>query len=357
MLVPLSRPEVGGPRRANILLKSMEKSVNSQKQILNSVFLLLAGTCCFWTLCVYLSNYFGKPPPASVAAEAPAERGNMSKGIEPPPLPEALKPLEKATLDHPENIDALNSYADALVSSAINSGDPSLLMRAVQSYSKVIERDPKNEKALLGIATVAFENGVFDKAKDYYEKYLQINPSDKKATTDYTLSLIQAGEGKKAETILRKMAEEDPKSFPARLSLALAQKVNGNKADAKISAEAALKIAPDKQGEQVVRDFLLNLDKAEPVMTAAQDLSPAMTIDSFFRKHPIIGPKVKKIAWPSQDVVEVTLEEFPIEQMPEFALVKLKKSMADLVTQSKMKITIRFVAAETNKVILEEKYL
>ena len=338
----------------------MEQSHQTQHRQLNSVFLLLAGTCFFWTVCVSLSNYFGKPPPATESAgEKGSERGNMA-GVKPPPLPDSLKPLEQATIDHPEDINGLNIYAENLVNEALKRSDPALLMRALQSYSKVVELDPLNQKALLGMATVAFENGVFDKAKDYFERYLALNPTDSKARTDYSLSMIQTGDSMGAEQVLSKMVMENPKSFPARLSLALAQKVSGKMKESKASAEAALQYAPDEKGQQVVNDFLLNLNKVEPVTQATaestSEVSPAIAIDNFFRKHPIIGPKVQKISWPSESVVEITLLEFPMEQMPEFAKEKLKKSMANLVQQLKMKLTIRFVAAETGKVIFDQPF-
>jgi tetratricopeptide (TPR) repeat protein len=332
----------------------MEQPLRSERRQLNSVFLLLGGTCLFWTVCVSISGYFGKPPPAEHAA-GKSERGNK-EGIEPPPLPEFLKPLEKAALAEPRNIDALNTYSESLVNEALKTSDPALLMRAVQSYSKVLEIDPRNQKALLGMATVAFENGVFDKAKVYFEKYLVLNPSDSKARTDYSLSMIQSGDSSGAEKILEEMVKENPKSFPARLSLALAQKVSGKLGESKATAEAALKNAPDEKGQQVVKDFLANLNKTEPATQLAAGVSPATAVDNFFRKHPIIGPKVEKISWPSESIVEISLTEFPMEQMPEFAKEKLKKSMAGLVSQLGIKLNIKFLAAETGKVMLDEKF-
>lgn len=333
----------------------MEQTLRSERRQLNSLFLLLGGACLFWTIGVFVSGYLGKPPPASEATNHRGERGNK-EGISPPPLPEFLKPLEKATLDQPGNIDALNIYAESLVSEALKTSEPALLMRAVQSYTKVIDLDPKNQKALLGMATVAFENGVFDKAKVYFERYLLLNPSDSKARTDYSLSMIQSGDSIGAEKVLGEMVRDNPKSFPAKLSLALAQKVSGKLVESKATAEAALENAPDEKGQQVVKEFLANLNKAEPATQLAAGVSPATAIDNFFRKHPIIGPKVEKIRWPSESVVEISLMEFPMEQMPEFAKEKLKKSIAGLVGQLGIKLTIRFVAAEDGKVLLDEKF-
>jgi tetratricopeptide (TPR) repeat protein len=338
----------------------MSETDSAERKKLNSNFLLIGGAILFWTVCVSLSQQLGAPPPAqagsAVRTGPTMQNGGPAKEAEPPPLPESLKPLEERALKEPQNIEALTAYSEALITEGIKNSDPALLMRAVATNSQILNLDPKNKDALIGMASLAFENGVFDKAKGYYERYLEIVPTDLKAKTDYSLTLIQVGEGGKAKEILNELLKVEPNSFATRLSLALAHKVTGDKDAARQSATIALSHSPDENGKKVVEQFLANLDKPEDIMAPAPGESPAIAIDSFFRNHQILGPKVEKISWKDQSTVEIVLNQFPMEQMPPFAKEKLKKSIGEVISRLPGDIVVKFLAAEDSRVLFEERF-
>jgi len=312
--------------------------VKNSSAVLNSVFALAITSGVFWTLCSGLSNHLATP--TEVAKKATATPAF--------PIPEELKELEAKISKDPENIPTLIEFADKNITLAKQSGEVAHLMRAVQSYSKVLNLNPANKDALFGMANLSFESGVFDKARDYYERFLEVDPGNLKARTDLSLVILQLGEVEDATARLKRLSSENPNYFPAKLSYALAQKVGGDREGARVTALEAYKISPDEDGKKVVENFIASVDKVEEAKVP-ENVSPAIAVDQFFRQHPIVGPKLVQIRWTDAATAEIKLKEFPMDKMPPFAKEKFLKSIESMLGANK--ITLKLIDSETSAVM------
>ena len=82
--------------------------------------------------------------------------------------------------------------------------------------------------------------------------------------------------------------------------------------------------------------------------------SPAVLVNNFFRTHPILAPKVTKISWPNAKTARIELDNFPIEQMPEFARMKFEEKIDELVSNLPEGITIELYDITKNKTVLSK---
>jgi len=294
---------------------------------LNAPFLLFGLALLLWSGAAALSTTLaggaaGSPHPSGAA---PAED-----------TPE-IRALRSKAASAPNSIQDHLALAGALHEEAVTKHDNGLLMDAVQEYQKVLELNPTNSDALLGLATLCFEAGILDKALDYYRRYLATNPDDLKTKTDFGLALLQANMFDEAEKTLKEVIGKKPDLYQAHLALALVWKLQGKTDEAAKKAEESKKLAPTDEDRARIDQFLKAFSQtgpapsAEPQAQEAKDISPAMQVNEYFQNHPIIGPKLKGITWPELNVAKVTVENFPVEQMPPFAKEKFISS-----TQAKL---------------------
>jgi Tfp pilus assembly protein PilF len=218
-----------------------------------------------WTGALLLGDYLSKD----------FVRGPLTKAASNSPLlsPE-LQALTKSIKENPNDASLRLRTAAKLLSDA--QGQPSAphVMQAIDHLRHVLELEPRNSKALRLLADVSFNFGVFDKAAQYYLRYLDIEPNDSKATIDYSLSLIQMGQSDLAISTLTALHQKEPESYPAHLSLALAYKTNNQPELAKKMAESAVHLAPNDEGRQAAERFIDELRAGSVAETAVHQSNP-----------------------------------------------------------------------------------
>jgi hypothetical protein len=80
-------------------------------------------------------------------------------------------------------------------------------------------------------------------------------------------------------------------------------------------------------------------------------------VEAIFRDHPIVGPKLDRVEWPSDDRARVLLREFPMEAMPPFVRDKFTDRIRNGVRDSKARhqtsvpITVELVDAASGQVM------
>lgn len=303
---------------------------------LTPTFLLLSLALLFWGGVTSLSTHLSTPEQRKSA----------------PNLPPELSAMEKRLESDPQNIDLKFELADKL--RAQGTPENGMLMKALQLYSQILETRAEDARALLGLAEISFENGVIDKARGFYERYVVQHPEDLKASTDLGLAQLQMGDGAAAVNTLQGILKRDAKFFPAKLALALAFEVQGNKKQAQTTGEEALKLAPDDNAKNIVQQFLARL--SQPTTTpqqASQTVSPASVLTDAVREHQIIGPKVRKIAWVGANEAHVTLGDFPVAQMPAFAKERLRATLAQKLSLSPEALTLKLFEENSETPFLE----
>jgi tetratricopeptide (TPR) repeat protein len=78
---------------------------------------------------------------------------------------------------------------------------------AIQSFSMVVEKNPKNADAFNYMGYASRKMGAFDKAFGYYEKALSINPNHRGANEYIGEAYLMTGNLKKAEEHLSRLDE------------------------------------------------------------------------------------------------------------------------------------------------------
>jgi Tfp pilus assembly protein PilF len=89
---------------------------------------------------------------------------------------------------------AETAYAAAIDPAIVGTERDRRLDAARQQFSKVLTRDPKNGRAMLGLARVYAETGDREKAGQYLKMYFEVNPKDHKTAFDMAITY-----GKKKE--------------------------------------------------------------------------------------------------------------------------------------------------------------
>ena len=206
------------------------------------------------------------------------------------------------------------------------------LVYSLTIYQKILEYNSNDAEALLGLAELSSESGVFDKAKEYYEKYLILNPNNPKAKTDLALTILQLGDTDIALAKLTEINKAYPENFSSELGLALAYKIKGDVESSKSFAKLALNHAPSDEGKQVVLNFLqqFEVDNKNSKITASKE----ELVKEFFINHSVIGKKIIKIDWIDSNNVKIIIDNFPFDAMPDFAKKKLSANVQDLIKRT-----------------------
>lgn len=144
---------------------------------------------------------FGLPKAGQpVSAVAPGGKPNWAGGTPPAPgdgiagsstpIPQAAAPAKKkGTGFSPETKVA---FADTWVEAALADPPPTnrdqLIDQARQAYQKVLEKEPKNKAALVGLARLHARLNDRERALDYYTKYLKLHPKDADAAHEVAIT-------------------------------------------------------------------------------------------------------------------------------------------------------------------------
>jgi Flp pilus assembly protein TadD len=328
---------------------------------LTPTFLLLGIALVLWSASAGLSHY--------LARDFEREHGSK-KGLQQAqsaPSSEDFAKLQKEGKENPKDVDVQLRLGYAQVQEAYQSSNGALLMDAVKTFQGVLELSPENPDALLGLASLCLQNGILDKALDYYPRYLAKRPDDIRAKTDYALVNFRADKFEEGKKLVDEILTKEPSFFPAHMVMAFAYRMNGRIDEARSQAMNARGFAPNETLRTEVDAFIAGLDNpqqeasaegtSQPAATseraAPEELqSPAMKIESFVKNHTILGPKFRGLEWEGETLVHIKLEQFPVEQMPPFAkqvfISKTKSALRELSDAVKL----RFIDAETSKELL-----
>ena len=291
---------------------------------LNPVFYLLSFTLFFWSVSAGISNYLGKPPVRKASHD--------------------IKHLEKEVTNNPKDEKANMDLALSLVKSGFENGDMKQIMQAVQVFRNILDLNPKNEEALLGLATLCLQSGVLDKAIDYYGKYLEINPGNLQAKTDLAMATFKVGQVKKGEALLAEVLEKDPKLFSAYAVGAIVYKDSDKEKSAYYLTEAK-KTASSEEAFTNLKNTLNSKKhehKTEEVKKEnskeSSKESPKQKLVSYFVTHQIIGPKLVGYSWENDEILILDLKDFPVDKMPAFAKAKFVSNVKEQISGSKFKV-------------------
>lgn len=331
--------------------------------------------------------------PAAPGAPAAAGAGPRQKIDLPDDIKQYMAGLQKDADAKPKDLAAWQTLARVYYRAS--RVDPSYADKAVAAFQHVLQVDPKDLEGIRGLANVAYDRQDRAKAIEYYDKYLDLKPDDAEVRTDLGTMFFESGDKERALLEYQRVLEKNPKFFQAYFNMAVVHDASGDRDGARKDLEKARDLAPEDAVKQRISGLLQATAGGKSFAEAADDLSaqtaaapaggmpgaagagagavpgampPGMAgaagpagggmaapnaaaagaaanaaaaaattytaaVEALFRGHAIAGPKVTAVAWSSPDRVRVSMNGFPMGQMPEMMrngyLEKMKKGIAD----------------------------
>ncbi|MCB1050842.1 MAG: tetratricopeptide repeat protein [Acidobacteria bacterium] len=235
---------------------------------------------------------------------------------------------------------------------------PEVLAQAIGPYQRVLDMYPKHGYTLKAVADVYYELNDHESAIQAYERYLAQFPNDANAHTDLGTQYFYSGENEKAIEQYQKAVAIFPALFNAYANMALVYDKMGRKEDAAKARATAQDVEAESGRQLAPGPNLPRLPEGEPLTPPVQSVArestqvPATdTLESYFRNHAIIGPKMVGYTEANQ-VAVVQVVDFPVDQMPPMARQVFEaKVQAELQKHPGMKVEITDKAS--GKVLLK----
>jgi tetratricopeptide (TPR) repeat protein len=267
----------------------------------------------------------------------------------------ALAALRKQAEASPQDGAVLKNLAAAIVAKLQKSKTPaqSDIFDLIDILGKILKLDPKDREALLIMGDISFEQQVFDKSAEYYERYLKEVPGDITARSRRASALTFMARFDESIRELKEVLKVSPDNFAALAYLTVTYAQKGDKKLALDTGARALRAAPSGEAKEELSAFIEKVktgqipQKAPPA--GGHDEQKVHTSDKashahedggasddklaqYFKGNPIAGPKFVTLSL-SKGVAQATFKEFPMAAMPPFAKEKffsgIKKFIAD----------------------------
>jgi hypothetical protein len=204
------------------------------------------------------------------------------------------------------------------------------LLEAVDLLSRILQVEPENPWALVQMAEISFNQKLFDKSADFYERYLKSNPEDTTIRTRLASSLTFSGASERAIKELETVIKTDPENFQALAFLAIAQNEVGNSEQARAFLSKAIALAPNEEAKSRLLKFgdsVGSLASSQNDFKTEQTPSTENSLQIFLKNHPIAGPKFVALTPQGKDVY-IDFSQFPMDKMPPVVKDKFTNAVA-----------------------------
>lgn len=272
-----------------------------------------------------------------------------------------LKALAKAAETAPNDIATWKKFANALANKVYSSEDSTNqgnVIELIDALRHILDLDPNDPETLISMANINYNFQVFDKAAEFFDRYLKINKDDHLSRATYGSALSFLGQFDSAEKELLYVIAKEPSFFLARANLAITYALSGDKDLAKKTAAEAKRYAKDEQTRARFDSFLEEILNPKPQTEVATDKAPTSPVDpslagieADIRGNPVAGPKFVFAKKQAEGVLELNFANFPMKGMPPFAKEKFFASIRESISRNNLseiqKVT--FVDHATNE--------
>jgi tetratricopeptide (TPR) repeat protein len=278
----------------------------------------------------------GSQPPSAGPPSSGVLPENHPKLEIPADVKKHIEEMEAKAAAQPNSLETWRVVAE--VEYRAGQIDRTYLAKAEASFRHMLTLDAKNLDALRGLGNVHFDREEYDKAIEFYQRYLVLKPDDPSVRTDLGTMFLYREEPDKAIAEYGKVLARDETFYQAHFNLGIAYGRKGDTAKALASFGRARELAPD-EGTRKQIDAMVDRTTSAPRSAAAEEpQSFQQRTESALRGHPIVGPKIVAFQWPSATSGEVRLREFPMRGMPETVrqkfLDRLKRELAEAKQKS-----------------------
>src|SRR5262245_9058008 len=299
------------------------------------------------------------PPPRTAAGNAAAMPAGPPKVEIPEDIRKVIAKLAEAATSKPDDVEAWQQLG--FVQYRAGQVDPAYLADAQNTYMHILERQPENLDALRVLGNIAFDRNDPTRAMEYYRRYLKLKPDDLSVQTDLATMMLSNQQVDAALKAYQDILRADPTLFQAQFNLAIAYRAAGDEAKALAALTRARDIAGDDATRQRVEALLARIQGEAPAGGAAAEARAGgdlhSDVEAIFRAHPIVGPKLDRVDWTSDDRARVLVRDFPMDGMPPMVRSKFTERIRSGVRESKTRrqtstpVTIELVDAGSGRVM------
>lgn len=316
------------------------------------VLLVIALALPVWGIAWFTQDYFNlTPPPPPAGSPGGMQSAGHSASTATYNDPQLVR-LRDATKASPNEIAAHQALAGEILERLQGTEEPpsELVMELVQVLGEILRLDPKDKSALVTMADVSFNQRVFDKAADYYRRFLELEPADNQIRARLGSSLAFLTKYDEAQAELQKVLKADPNNFEASAYLAITHAQMGNSIEAIKLGEEALKKAPSDEARARFSQFIDsvkgNRQSVGPEVrktTASSASTPegdpaVLKVVQQVKENQISGPKfVRHELANGGATLKLFFKQFPMEAMPPFIRDRFLNKLKDAGAGGKLK--------------------
>ena len=199
--------------------------------------------------------------------------------------------------------------------------DASYRSAALASYRKLFELVPNDLDALRGLGNVYYDLEEHHQSIEYYQRYLALDPDNASVATDLGTMYLYTGQVDRAIALYQSVLTKQPGFFQAHFNLGVAYQEKGLPEQAVASLQQAKSLtdntAIQARIDQLLEQFSNGTAPSRTTSTTNPAASPfQQAVESLFRAHEMMAPKIVRIEWPSQTQARVFFRNFPMAGMP-----------------------------------------
>ncbi len=159
----------------------------------------------------------------------------------------------------PVNTGSVDKQAQQNDSFAESHGGADLkTLQKIKELEDVVEKNPGDLKSLLTLAHLLNDNGFYEKALGYYDKYVKKKPKDVDVLIDMGVCYFELENYDKAIGIMEKAVSIKPEHQIGNFNLGIVNFAAGNKEKAKYWWKKAIEINPDSKIGKKAKELLEN---------------------------------------------------------------------------------------------------
>lgn len=324
-----------------------------------SIFLLILIATVLWGFSWYTKNTLAGARPLRAAPEEIPTETTIDDS--------ALASLKSELESDPKNIEKLRTLGQALSERLLNSKQPSnsLVFELISVLDRILEIAPNDEQALLNRANIAYNFHSYEKAEEYFKRYLSIRPDDITSRTAFASTLTLLGNFDAAEKELSHILKDDPKNFPALANRYVNLIAKGDTAKAQDVAKIALNAAPSDEARAKLEELIENFSKDKddkqadtPHSTSPErgtlPAAPLAALEGYLKAHPITGPKFVGLEQTAEGTLKIKFHDFPMQNMPPFPKSKfldMVKDQIKAIPENQRPKKVEFIDVGSNSVM------
>ncbi len=334
----------------------------------------------------------GAATPTAPSRPQAAEGASVPPGHPPTTLPDEARKfvasMEEKAKAAPDDVAAWKALAQVQARAA--EIEPAYAAAAIDSYQHVLKLAPDDEDAIRGLGNAYYDQQKYDEAAAQYERYLAKHPDDPGTRTDLATTYLYQRQFDRAVAAYQSVIKAHPDFLQAHFNLGLAYEAMGKRDQALASLATARGLATDEQTRGQIDRVTAQLKGeaggphmpeeppgSNPAAAAAppgagagagapgsMGAGPAAApgapkappqgtdfksaVEAALHAHPILGPKITAIEWPSPTHARVRVANFPMQAMPEFARNLFRARLETILDDAKT----RFPTSEETSIDL-----